>query len=115
MKLLEAQFEFVKSLTRLFTWAELNGYDLTLGEAYRPDWVAKEYAKQHKGIVNSLHCSRCAIDLNLFKRGVMMVSVEDYRPMGEFWISMSIPELDHRWGGVFNDANHFSVSIDERG
>lgn len=115
MTLLTAQIEFGKSLVRLFTWIDLNGYEWTGGELYRPPEMAQIYASQGKGILCSLHTQRLAIDLNIFKNHVLLVSVEDLRPVGEFWESLSIPELPHNWGGSFTtrpDADHFSVSID---
>lgn len=88
-------------------WLEYQGYQVTLGECYRPDFVAEIYAKQGKGIKNSLHTLRLAIDLNLFKDGKFLTSVEDYKEAGEHWESMA-----GAWGGRFTppDANHFSLA-----
>jgi hypothetical protein len=88
------------------------GYDVTLGEAWRdPEWAA-EMRKRGKGIANSLHCLKLAIDLNLFWQGKYLTDSEDYRPLGELWEAWG-----GSWGGDFlddegkpkPDGNHFSL------
>jgi hypothetical protein len=83
------------------------GYECTLDWAYRPPEVAAMYAAQGKGAKASLHTSRLAVDLNLFKDGVYLSDTESHRPIGEWW------EQQHplcRWGGRFKDGNHYSFS-----
>lgn len=111
MNLVDKQSEFTKSLSRLLTWLEINGYQVTLGEAYRPEWVAKTYQLMSSGIANSLHTKRLAIDLNLFFNGALLMTASDYQRAGEFWESLSVPGLEHAWGGRFTpvDAEHFSI------
>lgn len=93
------------------------GYECTLDWAYRPPDVAEMYAKQGKGIKASLHTSRLAVDLNLFKDDAYLSDTESHRPIGEWW------EAQHplcRWGGRFKDVsgnpkpdgNHYSLSHD---
>lgn len=108
----EKQNEFVKSLAKFFSWLELEGYQVSLGEAFRPNWVAEIYATQGKGVKNSLHTKRLAIDLNLFINGAFLIQKEDYRKAGTYWESLSAPELTHCWGGNFSipDSDHFSIS-----
>lgn len=110
------QNEFVRSLVRLLTWLDVNGYMVSLGEAFRPAETAALYAQQGKGIVHSLHTDRLAIDLNLFRNEALLISVDDYSPAGEFWESLSVPELEHCWGGRFHrpDADHFSIGYEGR-
>ena len=90
------------------------GYEVTLGEAWRSPEEAARLAKLGKGIVNSLHCDKLAIDLNLFKARRYLTSSEAHRPLGEWW------EQQHRlcrWGGRFldeegrpaPDGNHYSL------
>lgn len=74
------------------------GYQIRLGHALRcincP--VGRKY---------SLHKSKLAIDLNLFKDGEYLTTSEDHRELGEWW------ESQHplaRWGGRFNDGGHYS-------
>lgn len=110
MSELHKQFEFTKSLVRLLTWCDVNGYQVTLGEAWRPPETAAAYAMKGMGIANSLHTHRLAIDLNIFFKDVWLTSVDDVKPIGDFWESMSTPELPHCWGGNFSnpDTDHFS-------
>jgi hypothetical protein len=102
----ERQRLFAKLLARLLDKAHELGFELTLGEAWRPPEMAKIYAQQGKGIVNSLHVDRLAIDLNLFKDGKYLDSGLEHKALGEWW------EQQHplcAWGGRFKDPNHYSV------
>lgn len=105
MTLREDQVAFVWALAQLITEAHRLGYELTLGEAERPAWVAAIYAVQGKGIRNSFHTKRLAIDLNVFRNGVYLTGADDYRDLGAYWVF-----LGGTWGGNFTrqDANHFS-------
>jgi len=83
------------------------GYEVTLAEAYRTPEQAELNAKSGKGIRNSLHTQRLAIDLNLFKDGKYLSSTEAHRRLGEWW------EKQHElaaWGGRFGDGNHYSFT-----
>lgn len=64
-------------------------------------------ARTGKGIVNSYHTKKLAIDLNLFKDGKYLTSTESHRQFGEYWKTLD-PECT--WGGDFknSDGNHFS-------
>jgi hypothetical protein len=114
MNLLQKQQEFPHFLAELFQFCWRNGYELTVGEAWRSDETASLYAKQGKGIADSLHRLRLAIDLNLFRGGNYLTETKDYQVVGEYWESLSLPEsgVECCWGGRFlkSDANHFSVS-----
>lgn len=109
MNLAQKQRAFPHLLARLFARAAELGYEITLGEAWRAPETAAQYAKEGRGISNSLHTQRLAIDLNLFRGGKFLTRTDDYRELGEFWESLSTPELECCWGGRFNDGNHFSV------
>lgn len=101
---------FTRLVGLLIEFAYQQGYELTLGEAYRTPEQAKAHAKAGKGIANSLHTMRLAIDLNLFKDGVFLTQSEDHAPLGVFWKSLH-PECC--WGGDFKpmqDGNHYSLS-----
>lgn len=87
------------------------GYEVTLGEAWRPPETAKINADNKKGIKNSLHIDRLAIDLNLFLDGKWLQSTEDHRELGEWWESQGD---DHCWGGRFGDGNHYSFKHEGR-
>lgn len=101
----DKQREFPLMLAALITWAYENGYELTLGEAYRTPEQAAINAAKGIGIVDSAHTRRLAIDLNLFKDGVYLTKTEEYTEIGEKW-----EELGGSWGGRFNDGNHFSLA-----
>lgn len=104
----EKQKEFAQNVASLIQELYLEGYDVTFGEAWRPEWVAEEYARQGKGIVNSLHTLRLAIDLNLFKDGKYLTDSSEYKKAGEIWKGL---HPLNRWGGDFKkpDGNHFSM------
>jgi len=105
MTLRQKQSLFARCVALLIQEAERQGYEVTLGEAYRSPEEAARLAKAGKGIVNSLHGQRLAIDLNLFKDGKYLSSTKAHEPLGNWW------EYLHplcRWGGRFNDGNHYS-------
>ena len=106
--LLGKQHTFITSVARLILWAEQEGYQMSEGEAYRTAEQSAWNFKQGKGIENSLHRLRLAIDLNLFKNGDFLIRSEDYAPLGEYWKSL---HSEFRWGGDFDkpDGNHFSM------
>lgn len=107
MTLSSRQQIFAQNVGHLLEYIKCEGYECTLGEALRTPEMAELYAKQGKGIRNSLHCKRLAIDLNLFKDGVYLPDTEDYRAFGEYWESL---DPLNRWGGRFKDGGHFSMT-----
>lgn len=99
MTLGEKQRLFVKLVANLIEYAYAEGYELTFGDAYRSEAVTYGHPR-------SLHRSRLAVDLNLFKDGVYLSETSEHLPLGEYW------EALHslcRWGGRFNDGNHYSL------
>ena len=102
---------FTRLTAKLIEYAYQNDYELSFGEAYRTPEQAAIYARQGKGILNSLHTKRLAIDLNLFKDGVYLTKSEDYEELGKFWESLSSKDYQCSWGGRFRrpDGNHFSI------
>lgn len=109
MTLIQKQQEFVRYVADLIQWATTNGYELTFGECYRTPEQAAWNAEHGTGIEHSLHCSRLAIDLNLFRDGQLLTTAADYKPLGEFWKSL---DDDCKWGGDWQklDVDHFSLS-----
>lgn len=105
MTLREQQSAFVRLLPALITYANQQGYELTLGDAYR-DPRCFGYTGESKGYGarNSLHKLRLAVDLNLFKDGVWLRTTNDHRFLGVYWESLD-PHC--RWGGRFQDGNHY--------
>lgn len=107
MKLSEQQALFALDVAKLITWINQCGYTVTLGEAYRTQEQADIYARNGKGIKDSLHCKRLAIDLNLFNGdGVYLTDTKSYEEFGIYWQNLNPL---NRWGGVFSkaDGNHF--------
>lgn len=117
-------------------WAIDQGYEFTWGEAFRTDEQAEinaigysgrenlarliglifpELAKKirnnekNKGIRNTLHEKRLALDLNAFKDGVYLTKTEDWKELGEYWEKLH-PLC--RWGGRWGDGNHLSLEHD---
>ena len=111
MTLRQKQSLFARLVADLIVFAYVSGYELTFGEAYRSMEEAARLASLGTGIVKSLHTSRLAIDLNLFKDGKYLSSTESHRPLGEYWESL---HPDCRWGGHFNDGNHYSITYGGR-
>lgn len=101
----QKQRRFVRMVADLILFAYRSGYELSFAEAYRPPDVAELYARQGRGIRNSLHCERLAIDLNLFRDGQYLDSTEAHRPLGEYWES-----IGGTWGGRFQDGGHYSLA-----
>ncbi|MGJ7057404.1 M15 family metallopeptidase [Morganella morganii] len=106
MTLSEKQSLFTVMIAQLILWANDHGYRLTFGEAYRTPEQAKLNAKSGKGISNSLHTQRLAVDFNLFINGQYKTDTPGYLPLGEYWES-----IGGTWGGRFSrpDGNHFSL------
>lgn len=106
MTLSQKQTKFAQLVARLILQAYDMGYSVTLGDAYRDPRVHGAVGtKMGYGHSKSAHKVRLAIDLNLFKNGKFLQTSEDHRPLGEWW-----EKLDPmcRWGGRFNDGNHYS-------
>jgi len=101
----QKQRRFTRMIGMLIAWAYANGYELTLGDAYRDPRVHGTVGeKKSYSASGSLHKERLAIDFNLFKDGKYLSRTEDYKPLGDYWES-----IGGTWGGRFNDGNHFSV------
>lgn len=102
MSLRQKQSKFVRMVALLILYAYEQGYELTFGDAYRD--LRCDY-----GHPASLHRSRLAIDLNLFRDGEYLQKTEDHRLLGEFWES-----IGGSWGGRFKDGNHYSLAHEGR-
>jgi hypothetical protein len=107
MKLGEKQRLFMRLLPRLLDKAHELGFELTGGDLYRDPRVHGDLGvRKSYSHPNSAHKVRLAIDLNLFRDGEFLQLTEDHRELGEWW------EKQHelcRWGGRFNDGNHYSI------
>lgn len=101
---------FARNVARLLDKAHELGFEVTLGDAFRdPRAFGEIGTRVAYGHPKSAHKLRLAIDLNLFKDGKFLQSSEDHEPLGEWWESLH-PE--NRWGGRFQDGNHYSMIHD---
>ena len=102
---------FARNVARLIEYIFKSGYYCTLGDAYRPPETAALYEAQGKGIKDSLHCKRLAIDLNLFDaEGRYLTDGKYYKRFGDYWTTLHI---DNRHGGRFKrkDHGHFEMNV----
>lgn len=114
MTLGQKQRLFAKLVAQLIQHAYAQGYELTLGDAYRDPRVHGDVGvKKSYSSANSVHKQRLAIDLNLFKDGQYLTTTEAHKPLGQFW--KSLHPLCH-WGGDFStpDGNHYSMTHEGR-
>lgn len=111
MALIEKQKIFSRLLAQFIQDLYRRGYEVTLGEAWRPEEVAKYYAEQGRGINGSNHINRLAIDLNIFFHKDWLITKEDLEIPGKIWKSYSSSLIECCWGGDFKevDAQHFSI------
>lgn len=95
----EKQELFALLIYKLQGYIISEGYDIRLGHAFRCENCVT-------GSRNSNHKLKLALDINLFKAGQFLQQTADHKPFGEFWESLH-PLC--RWGGRFNDGNHYSL------
>ncbi len=100
MTLGQKQELFSKLIAKLITYMYSQGYAVRCG-----DFFAKERSPlEHKK--GSLHYTKCAADLNLFKEGKFLTDTKDHEQFGKYWESLS-PLC--RWGGRYSDGNHYEL------
>lgn len=105
MSLRQKQTEFARLVPRLIDKAFELGYEVTLGDAYRDPRVHGPMgSKRSYSATNSNHKIRLAIDLNLFKGGRYITDDEGHSEIGAWWETQ---HEDARWGGRFQDPNHY--------
>lgn len=101
----QKQRVFTRMVGHLIAFAYAQGYELTVGDAYRDPRVHGNVGqKKSYSSANSLHKERLAIDFNLFKDGVYLTRSEDYKVLADYWESIGGTSGIH-----FNDGNHFSM------
>lgn len=107
MKLSTMQQIFTVNIAKLILFADENDYGLTFGDAYRDPRLHGEFGeKKSYSAASSVHKVRLAVDFNLFYVGIYRTGTSDYRRLGEYWESL---HPLNRWGGRWNDGNHFSM------
>lgn len=102
----QRQRRFTRMVGQLIEWAYANGYELTVGDAYRDPRSHGDFG--HKlptsyAAAYSVHKVRLAIDLNLFRNGAFLTTDEAHAPLHDYWESI---------GGsprIPGDANHYSL------
>lgn len=116
--LVERQHAFAHALADLFQWMVVQGYEWSLGDAWRStdelNCPKCGTAVTYQGLLKyngrskvrySTHNDRCALDIVLWKDGEITYKGEDYKKIGEYWES-----IGGRWGGHFKgfpDYGHF--------
>lgn len=106
----QVQREFGKYVPRLLDYILSQGYEYTLGDAFRDERVHGAFGvKLGYGHPKSGHKRRLALDINLFLNGKYLEGTEAHRPFGEWW-KQQHPRA--RWGGDFNDGNHYSFEYE---
>jgi len=125
MRLGEKQELFAQLLPRLIDRAHIFGFQVRMGDLYRDPryhgdvgehgalWITDMLSalgigapREMYGYHKSCHKLKLAVDLNLFFNGEFLQKTSDHEELGEWW------EQQHelcRWGGRFNDGNHYSL------
>jgi len=110
MTLQQKQSIFAQNMARLIMHIDAMGLNCTIGEVLRTQEQADLYVKEGKGIHDSLHCKKLAVDLFLFSsEGKYIEDFHQYEPMGKYWESL---DSKNRWGGRFHpriDSVHFEM------
>ncbi len=97
MTLTERQCQFTKALGYLIAQASAQGFGIKIVELNRLLETQKLYVL--KGVsktMDSRHLDNLAVDIILYKDGVLVPYGEAYRPLGVYWES-----IGGRWGGTF--------------
>ena len=101
----QKQSRFAHMIAKLILWAYDNGYEITLGDAYRdPRVFGAVGERKGYGESKSCHKVRLALDLNLFKNGKYISTTRGHKELAEKWESMGGTA-----GYRFNDGNHYSL------
>lgn len=105
MSLRTEQARFTVMIARLVTYADMRGYQLTYGDAYRDRRVFGAIGER-KGYGNkdSNHKNRLAVDFNLFVDNKYITDSDHYAYLDlvQFWVS-----IGGSW--IKSDANHWSI------
>lgn len=108
MSLSGKQQIFSRCIGELIAYAYSKGYGLTFGDAFRDKRAFGDFGeKKLYAASKSVHKIRLAVDFNLFVEGKYITdgNHEAYQDLGQYWETLND---DARWGGRFDDANHFS-------
>jgi hypothetical protein len=112
MSLRKEQSQFSRDIVLLLTWASVEGYEYTFGEAQRTAEQQAIYVKAGRSqTFNSRHLRRLAMDIFFFKEGRYLSRKEEVQPIGNKWESLSAA---NQWGGnwdSFKDVPHFERRV----
>lgn len=108
MSLVNEQAAFLLDACKLIAYATEQGFTVTGGELFRTIEQQQIYMKTGRSqTMASNHLKRCAIDLNFFKGGKLVLDIPTLKPLGDFWQSLNPKNI---WGGSwssFKDLPHF--------
>ncbi len=108
MRLGQKQELFSRLLPSLYLKAFELGFEIRGGDQFRDPRVHGRFGgKRGYGRAKSCHKLKLAIDLNLMRNGRLVTSTKGHKELGEWWERQD--ELC-RWGGRFNDGNHYSLT-----
>jgi hypothetical protein len=108
MKLSVKQQKFTACLGKLILYACSKNYGLTQGDGYRDKRIFGEFGeKKAYSAAKSVHKIRLAHDFNLYieNKWISDGGHPAWLDLGEYWEGL---DEDARWGGRFDDSNHFS-------
>ena len=115
--LLKDQMLFSRYVVSLISYANSEGYEVTLKECLRTSEQQAIYFKEKKTkTMTSLHLKSLAVDLCFFKDGLWLTTYDQLKKFGKYWQNL---DLDCRWGGDWNregkqasfyDALHFELN-----
>lgn len=112
MGLVTEQAAFALDCCKLIQFATEQGFQVTLGEAFRTAEQQQIYVKTGRSkTMASNHLRRLALDLNFIRNGELCYDSAALEPIGKFWESL---DPKNRWGGhfkSFKDMPHFERNV----
>lgn len=107
MTLKQRRIAFTANIAKLILFINSSGFQCAIDEAKRTPEMAEIYAKRGIGKKDSQHIKGLAVDLNLYSpEGNYLKTTEAHLPFGEYWEKLN---PDNRWGGRFEDGNHYEM------
>jgi len=107
MKLGQSQELFMELLPLLLIRATQQGYKMRCGDLFRDPRAHGDQGETGPyGRRTSAHKNKLAVDINLFKNGEYLSKTADHYELGKYWKNLH-PLC--RWGGDFDDGNHYSI------
>ncbi len=112
MSMVSEQATFLLDACKLIQFANEKGFQVTGGELFRTPEQQQIYVKTGRSkTMNSKHLSRLAIDLNIFKDGVLLYDVEKLKEIGQYWESLSPNNSAGMFWKSFKDVPHFERRV----